>query len=117
MTASRSRQRKRAAARAQAKAGVALVDRRRFSTAMLGKPDMLALNVGAAVARLFASGADVSRGHIAVTVGVDHPDFPGEVVIEAKAHAVKPRPEAADTRTEAHEEDCPGCPIAHDTGD
>jgi len=50
-------------------------------------------------------GGDVT-GHLAITVGGDHPSFPGVTVIEAKAQRRKP--------AAAHADDCdPRCPIDH----
>lgn len=115
MTGSRNRARRRALERAKRAAGVVLVDRRDHDASFAANGDLVAINVGAAVARLHHAGADLAQ-RVEVTMGMDHPDFPGRFVIEAKAHALRPV-EAKPAIAPEPEDDCPGCPIAHDSGD
>lgn len=67
--------------------------------------------IGAGVENVLAlldrEGGDIT-GHLAITIGGDHPSFPGVTVIEAKAQRRKPEP------IERHGDECdPRCPIDH----
>lgn len=115
MTGSRSRARRRTLERAKKAAGVVLIDRRDHDVSFAANRDLVAINVGAAVARLYHAGADLAQ-RVEVTMGTDHPDYPGRFVIEAKARALRPVETKPETKAEP-EDDCPGCPIAHDTSD
>lgn len=84
-------------------AGVAVVARVELEGRYAGKRDTYANAVVRALAELEREGADMSS-RLAITIGTDHPEYPGKVLVEAKAAAAV-----------QHPDDCPGCPIAHDT--
>lgn len=78
--------------RAMKKAGVAVAVREVVSD---GHPVTLTGRISMAVVRalvlLHEEGADMSS-RIAITIGDDHPNFPGRTVVEAKAAASVERP-------------------------
>jgi len=65
--------------------------------------ELVAYHISVALEALENDGADVLR-HTVVTVG-EHPDFPGDLMIEAKAAHMRPDHEPVN--------DCPGCPLDH----
>lgn len=84
-------------------AGVAVVARVELDAKYAGKRDTYGNAVVRALAELEREGADMTS-RIAITIGTDHSNFPGKVLVEAKA-------------AEALSSDpCP-CPVAHDNGD
>ncbi len=104
MTGSSARKQRREEARVMRAAGVAEVARRVIQPEHAGNIDVIVFEVGRALHDLRRKGGDMSS-RLAVTVGGDHPQYPGVVVVEAKASAVLTKHAPAD--------DCPGCPIDH----
>lgn len=104
---SASRAQRRAEKRAMQRAGVALVARRNLPRGLAPVAARVSPLVAEALQELEGKGADMTS-RVAITIGSDHPSFPGETVVEAKVAAMK-----------SHDspDDCPGCPIAHDTGE
>ena len=103
-----NRAKRRAEKRVMQRAGVAIVARRNLPRGVEPVAERLASLVRDALWDLEAKGADMSS-RIVVTIGGDHPSFPGETIVEAKVAAMKSQHSSTD--------DCPGCPIAHDSGD
>lgn len=79
--------------RAMRRAGVELAVREvvQFESRYESATDSIRHHVGVALYRLEVEGADMTS-RIAITIGNDHPNFPGQTVVEAKAsRAVAPR--------------------------
>lgn len=88
MSAGRTARRR--AERARKAAGAALVTRAVVPLIdAIAPEEALGAYVAETVKALMEAGADLDRGRVVVTVGRDHPDFPGQTVIEAKASAKK----------------------------
>lgn len=71
--------------RAMAKAGVAVAVREVVKGPTIG---YMRQAIEVALHRLVAEGADLTS-RIAITIGNDHPSFPGKTIVEAKAAAMK----------------------------
>lgn len=88
-------------------AGVAAVARTTLPPRLV-TIETISAGVENVLALLDREGGDIT-GHLAITIGGDHPSFPGVIVIEAKAQRRKSEP------VEEHEGDCsdPRCPLDH----
>lgn len=84
---SAAREKRRRLERAMRKAGVAVVARDlidpRHLTVESGVPVLVA-SIEDTLERLVKAGGDVA-GHLVITIGPDHPEYPGKVTVEAKA--------------------------------
>lgn len=98
---SAAREARRRQERALRAAGVAAVARTTIPPRLV-TIETIGAAVENALALLDREGGDVT-GHLAITIGGDHPNFPGMTVVEAKASRRKPE----------HPDDCPGCPLDH----
>lgn len=94
MTGSGARAQRRAEARARAAAGVAVAARRVIQPEHAGDVDVLVFEVGRALHDLKREGGDLAS-RLAITVGSDHPQYPGVTVVEAKAARAVTRPASA----------------------
>lgn len=113
MTGSAARKQRRAEGRVLRAAGVAVVARRIIRPEHEGDVDVLVFEIGRAIHDLRREGGDLTS-RLAITVGGDHPQYPGVIVVEAKAsEAVKRGTLRVDEKPEGHRDDCPGCPIDH----
>lgn len=84
---SAGREQRRRLERAMRKAGVAVVARDLIDPAHLTVESGVAILVASiedTLERLVAAGGDVT-GHLVITIGPDHPEYPGKVTVEAKA--------------------------------
>jgi light-regulated signal transduction histidine kinase (bacteriophytochrome) len=78
--------------RALKRAGVEYLDRVSIESSALAAAvtkganlvDLVAYHVAGSLERLDAQGADIVAGHTVISIGA-HPDYPGDVTIEAKA--------------------------------
>lgn len=126
MTASSARRQRRSAERARKAAGVALVERRHLPAGIAPHPARLVHLIDLALTALDAKGGDLGS-MVAITIG-QHPEYPGEITVEAKVAAMKPQGwinidgvktpvgvtiSVAPVGTHPPAGDCEGCPIDH----
>lgn len=85
---SAGREKRRRLERAMRKAGVAVVARDHINPAHLAAPfgglAALVASIENTLERLVEAGGDIT-GHLVITIGPDHPEYPGKVTVEAKA--------------------------------